>query len=741
MSQLCEGCGTKQANFGTPTERKKRWCAACGKAHRVVNLKRQKMCEGCGTKHAGFGTPTERKKRWCAGCGKAHGAVNLSAHMCEGCGTKHASFGTPTERKKRWCGECGTAHGAVNLGTHMCEGCGTKHAGFGTPTERKKRWCRECGKAHDAVSLQAHICEGCGTKHASFGTPTERKKRWCGECGKAHGAVPMRNYKMCEGCGTKHASFGTLTERKKRWCGECGKAHGAVNVSAHMCEGCSTKHASFGMPAERKARWCGGCGKAHGAVYLSALMCEGCGTKQANFGRPTERKRRWCAGCGKAHGAVRVQAQADSFGNPPQSRQDSNVLQEEGKEQEQEQEKAAAKQHEEVAEQQEQQQEQEQVDAPGPTSTGSISSSTSQQTSCTASDLEAETIEKTAGTDSAARSRASENARVNAGSARFLLNGRVQSGLAARCAQCERQIATTNNRCVRLDHCFIDGKYVCKWCLAGGWSGETCALGDQCFNLRTPSAQLNDYAASMCSQDYGERLSRTSMCCARCKYNANRRSKRNASKATCLVGAVPASLAMGKVSDCAVCKGAHRAHTSCDRAQKQQARTAPGQSTQRSSRYEQRTKKRGSPNYIEEPGHRIATEPEGRVVSFPTTRAELKQEVLDHSQTAAGLDVNARVHDLAALATGGENRVRVDASTIKHEVHEQPPQGPESELPHIATGVCDGSAQEKRQRPPMLPCSEAAQGGLQQPPRKKHNYPQPKPREIKSGQSKSTALL
>ena len=73
MSQLCEGCGTKQANFGTPTERKKRWCAACGKAHRAVNLKRQKMCEGCGTKQAGFGTPTERKKRWCGECGKTPG--------------------------------------------------------------------------------------------------------------------------------------------------------------------------------------------------------------------------------------------------------------------------------------------------------------------------------------------------------------------------------------------------------------------------------------------------------------------------------------------------------------------------------------------------------------------------------------------------------------------------------------------------------------------------------------------
>jgi hypothetical protein len=32
-------------------------------------------CEDCGAKTASYGTPTERKRRWCAGCGKSHGAV------------------------------------------------------------------------------------------------------------------------------------------------------------------------------------------------------------------------------------------------------------------------------------------------------------------------------------------------------------------------------------------------------------------------------------------------------------------------------------------------------------------------------------------------------------------------------------------------------------------------------------------------------------------------------------------
>ena len=60
------------------------------------------MCEDCKDKHANFGTPTEGKKRWCGPCGKAHGAVNLQVHkMCEDCKDKHANFGTQAEGKKR----------------------------------------------------------------------------------------------------------------------------------------------------------------------------------------------------------------------------------------------------------------------------------------------------------------------------------------------------------------------------------------------------------------------------------------------------------------------------------------------------------------------------------------------------------------------------------------------------------------------------------------------------------------
>ena len=78
MPKMCEKCKDKRAHFGTPTERKNRWCGPCGKAHGAVNIHAEQMCEGCKEKHASFGTPTERKRRWCATCGKAHGAIALA---------------------------------------------------------------------------------------------------------------------------------------------------------------------------------------------------------------------------------------------------------------------------------------------------------------------------------------------------------------------------------------------------------------------------------------------------------------------------------------------------------------------------------------------------------------------------------------------------------------------------------------------------------------------------------------
>jgi hypothetical protein len=38
----------------------------------------RKMCEGCQLKQANFGLPSDRQRRWCGGCGKTRGAVNLT---------------------------------------------------------------------------------------------------------------------------------------------------------------------------------------------------------------------------------------------------------------------------------------------------------------------------------------------------------------------------------------------------------------------------------------------------------------------------------------------------------------------------------------------------------------------------------------------------------------------------------------------------------------------------------------
>eukprot|EP01046_Picozoa_sp_COSAG06_P046762 COSAG06_NODE_6674_length_2830_cov_6.665324_3_plen_326_part_01 len=97
--QMCEACGTKHASYGTPAERKRRWCGRCGKTHGAICLNAQTMCETCGATWPSCGTPTERKARWCAGCGKAHGAISLSKKQlpAEATDADGAAAGAPVE--------------------------------------------------------------------------------------------------------------------------------------------------------------------------------------------------------------------------------------------------------------------------------------------------------------------------------------------------------------------------------------------------------------------------------------------------------------------------------------------------------------------------------------------------------------------------------------------------------------------------------------------------------------------
>ena len=164
---------------------------------------KQKMCEDCEKVQPTFGLPGERRKRWCAGCGRSNGAVSLSLQkVCEECRMVTASFGMPGERMRRWCSSCGKQKGAVRLSRHkMCEGCGELHASFGLPGERTKRWCAVCRKNNGATSVpQQKMCVACGMMTASFTVPGERTSVWCSNCGKDHHS--LHAYKLCTDIST-----------------------------------------------------------------------------------------------------------------------------------------------------------------------------------------------------------------------------------------------------------------------------------------------------------------------------------------------------------------------------------------------------------------------------------------------------------------------------------------------------------------------------------------------------------
>jgi hypothetical protein len=118
------------------------------------------VCEGCGAKEAIFGTPLERKRRWCSGCGKAPGAINLNVKMCEGCGAKEAIFGTPLERKRRWCSGCGKAPGAINLNVKMCEGCDVRSSSQCGWIQGRAH-CQQCAidVRRSAAARDPELCE------------------------------------------------------------------------------------------------------------------------------------------------------------------------------------------------------------------------------------------------------------------------------------------------------------------------------------------------------------------------------------------------------------------------------------------------------------------------------------------------------------------------------------------------------------------------------------------------------
>ena len=78
---VCKGC--------IPRSKAKH---SCGKQYPQATAARRygTMCEGCGVKYASCGTATERKRRWCDRCGKAHVAINVNVS-----GTKRPRLDPP----------------------------------------------------------------------------------------------------------------------------------------------------------------------------------------------------------------------------------------------------------------------------------------------------------------------------------------------------------------------------------------------------------------------------------------------------------------------------------------------------------------------------------------------------------------------------------------------------------------------------------------------------------------------
>ena len=114
------------------------------------NLQSMK-CEDCTEKYSSYGLPTEKKRRWCSVCARAHpGAISVTFQTarCEDCSQKRASFGLLNKPRRQ-------------------------HGGRGAPGEGRARWCGSCAKAHGpgVGPLYARMCEDCGRKSANFVVP------------------------------------------------------------------------------------------------------------------------------------------------------------------------------------------------------------------------------------------------------------------------------------------------------------------------------------------------------------------------------------------------------------------------------------------------------------------------------------------------------------------------------------------------------------------------------------------
>ena len=110
----CEDCGVKGAYHGAGEKgKRKRWCAACAKAHPGSAYSGDPMCEDCpkratwGLLEPSVGTNANRRYtdvsyRWCSGCAKQHeGAIPAVVQKpCEHCHKTSATHILPPSRAR-----------------------------------------------------------------------------------------------------------------------------------------------------------------------------------------------------------------------------------------------------------------------------------------------------------------------------------------------------------------------------------------------------------------------------------------------------------------------------------------------------------------------------------------------------------------------------------------------------------------------------------------------------------------
>ena len=178
----CEDCLTKTAFFAagntatTAAAIERQWCRACARSHPgAIDLTNK--CESCSIKTANFGSLAENKRRWCGSCATDTGAINLARKNDPG---RTGAFGARPD----W--QLSNAATAPTRVQHSAPKPALSLATKPPPVESVDVAAHHRGPA-GKMDMARKKCEGCDTKRASFALPNEgRRRRWCAGCATAY---------------------------------------------------------------------------------------------------------------------------------------------------------------------------------------------------------------------------------------------------------------------------------------------------------------------------------------------------------------------------------------------------------------------------------------------------------------------------------------------------------------------------------------------------------------------------